>query len=66
MGRRLKALLLTLLALAILWLAVKSANSATAHFQAGDRPTGWRDLFFTLSQLSIAGGMLWRAVTGRR
>ena len=65
MGRRLKALLLTLLALVILWLAVQSASSATAHFHAGDRATGWRDLLFTLSQLSISGGMLWRVMTGR-
>jgi hypothetical protein len=61
MGLRLKVLLSTLLGLALLWLAWRFASSAAANFQAGDQAAGWRDSLLALAQLSIAGGVLWKA-----
>lgn len=65
MGPRLKEFLSTLLGLAILWLAWSFASSAAENFHAGDQAAGWRDSLLALGQLSIAGGVLWKAWRNR-
>ena len=65
MERRLKMILSSLLGLAILWLALTFTLSALANFQAGNQAAGWRDSVLALAQLSIAVGVLRKALTGR-
>lgn len=65
MERRMKVLVSMLLGLAILWLALTFASSALANFQVDDQAAGWRDSVLALAQLSIAGGVLWKALRNR-
>ena len=65
MGPRLRVILSVLLGLVILWLAWRLASSAAANFQAGDQAAGWRDSLLALGQLSVAGGVLWKAWRNR-